>query len=216
MKKTTFCKTIVSAALLFISILATAQNTYENQTPTSSVPKMELQVAYFGELGFHPGGKIGVNYYFYQREKHKQHRSLTNSFNMGVGLNLTYFHLPKYTNNFMLGPELKFNFTHDKRRKNGSIFSTFTEMNLGVSLFQSYLKGDVYSTTANNGFEKKRFKANTSIAPTFNIAFGTSLPQFKRPTKWYLGVDVAAEFSSNKYSFPITAATLGIKTVLSK
>jgi hypothetical protein len=201
---------------LFISFFVKAQTSFSNQTPTSSVPKMEFQAAYFGELGFHPGGKVGVNYYFFQREKHKQRRPVTNSFNMGIGLNLTYFHLPKYTHNFLLGPELKFNLTHDKRRKNGSTFSTFTEINFGASLFQSYLKGDVYSTTANNGFEKKRFKANTGIAPTFNIAFGTSLPQFKRPTKWYFGVDIAAEFTSNKYSFPIAAATLGIKTTLSK
>ena len=127
--------------------------------------KTPLFASYYGNLGIHPGVKIGFEYSLFLKEKTKEKKRK----------------IKKIRKNLILAPSVAF-YSHRNshsgllvsgdllwRRYTKRLF--ISELGVGLGLYTKFNSGTTYEVTT-NGIEEKGMTARSYFTPTLSYSFG--------------------------------------------
>lgn len=158
--------------------------------------KISIKVDYFGELGLHPGGSLGIDYTISTK------KWVTIHWDTEIG---GYWH--RWNHSAL--------FTKTSIGARFPIWSLFVDINLGAGYMHSFLAGDVYQRAAGGGIEKAPNTGRPHFMPTCSLLLGwDGTRKSDLPWKIHLGIEAYYQSGFNHIFLPHVAAKVGVSYLL--
>lgn len=183
--------------------------------------KFEASLSYFGEMGLHPGVKVGLNYAYKQKEKTK-YKTKRNGIKLQKGRkhqfllmgNAGGYHHAKYLTNLFVSVESGYRLNFIRKKENKKQKTFFLESTIGVGYLRYFHYGTTFETTT-DGFTKKELGGGNSFMPTSSIGFGASIPNQKElPIYWFVKPTFFMELPQTSFPVMHLAVDIGVKVDL--
>jgi hypothetical protein len=174
----------------------------------STYAQRSIGIHYFGELGLHPGLEIDYGLPILHKNIPKEKRILSRQLDFRPSI--AYYHLPKYTHNFLLTPSINYQLRSTNSESQKYLFAEPT-IKLGYMRY-SYI-GEIYESTP-DGFEEK----NRGGGNAFVFGSGLNLGGSLKPNQvdWIFGVEYLAELSEDGLFINHINFKLGVRHQLIK
>lgn len=183
--------------------------------------KWEANFSYFGEMGLHPGVKVGLNYAYLQKKKIKQ-KTKRNGKVLHKGKqhqlllmsNVGGYHHAKYLTNLFVSVESGYRFSFWKEKENKKRKNYYLESTIGVGYLRYFHYGTTFETNG-DGFTKKELGGGNSFMPTSSFGFGMNIPNQKElPIYWFVKPTFFMEIPQTSFPVMHFAIDLGVRVEL--
>lgn len=183
--------------------------------------KWEATVSYFGEMGLHPGAKVGLNYAYVQKKKIKD-KTKRNGKKLNKGVqhqlllmgNIGGYHHAKYLTNLFVSVESGYRFSVSRKKENRRRKVFFAESTIGIGYLRYFHYGTTFETKG-DGFTKKELGGGNSFMPTSSLGFGMNIPNQKElPIYWFVKPTFFMEIPQTSFPVMHLAIDLGVRMEL--
>ncbi|MEL6253899.1 MAG: hypothetical protein AAFR87_17960 [Bacteroidota bacterium] len=168
--------------------------------PAGEWASMEIEVSYFGEMMWHPGAQIGVNFPYTERSiaREKKNKKRGTYFverkrQFILGGNVAAYSQPN--NHFGLLTNAEFGYRSLKSKSFKAEKIKFWEVDLGLGFYHYELAGSTFIKTE-SGFEEIKGNGN-AFMPSLSIATGRSLRLSSLKILWFNKISAAWEIPFN-------------------
>ncbi|MDW3652447.1 MAG: hypothetical protein R8P61_35550 [Bacteroidia bacterium] len=192
---------IASPILIYIFCISLFASEIQAQVePAGEWASIEVEVSYFGEMMWHPGAQIGVNFPYTERsvarEKESKKRGtyfVERKRQFIFGGNVAAYVQPNNHFGLLTNAEIGYRSLKTKSFKPEKI--KFWELDLGLGLYHYELAGKTFVSTE-SGFEEIKGHG-TAFMPSFSISSGRSLRISSLRLLWFNKISAAWEIPFN-------------------
>jgi len=164
----------------------------------------EIGISYYGELGLNPGVEIDYGSTLSQWSKEKNKRSVQQQINFRPSL--SYYNLPKYTNNYIIASSLNYQF---RLVKKDSDKYWYLEPFLKIGYLRYSYIGDIFETDDNGNIQETNFRGGNSFVFGSGLNVGGSLKVDRMD--WLIGTEYLPELTDDKLFINHVIFKLGIR-----
>jgi len=183
--------------------------------------KLETSLSYFGEMGLHPGVKVGLNYAYKEKEKTK-YKLKRNGTKLQKGRkhqfllmgNAGGYHHANYLTNLFVSVESGYRFNIIRKKENKKRKVYFFESTIGIGYLRYFHYGTTFETTEND-FAKKELGGGNSFMPTSSFGFGANIPNQKDMSiYWFMKPTFFMEIPQTSFPVMHLAIDVGVRVDL--